>query len=434
MSSVAPPAGPPAPPPAPVVPLPPVRREAEKAAELARMKRRATGLLVVAAAVFVASASREHLYPWLVWVRAASEAAMVGGLADWFAVTALFRHPLGIPIPHTAIIPTRKERIARILADFFEHNFFTREVLAARLHELGLAERLGGWLAQPENSRKVARQLVRAAAAGARAVPDDAAREFIDRSLLGRLQAIPAAPVAARALETLTREARHQELLDRILRLVGQALVKNEEFIRRRIGEEAPWWVPDAAERKLHEKIVGALERTLAEIAGSPDHPLRQQFDDAVTEFIERLKSSPQTIERAEQVKTELLASPAIRELGPTIWADAQAALARFAADPDSAPPALERAIQAFGTTMLADADLRARIDAGVAEAVASLAEEHRSHVGALITETVARWEGAETARRLELQVGRDLQYVRINGTLVGGLVGLLLHAFRQFL
>jgi len=176
------------------VPLPEVRNEAAKATELAQMKRRATGLLGVAAVVFIISASYEHTYPWLTWVRAASEAGMVGGLADWFAVTALFRHPLGIPIPHTAIIPTRKERIARILADFFERNFFTRDVLASRLHDMGLAERLGGWLAHPENSRSLARQLVRAAARGAEAVPEDAARAFVDRSIVGRLRGMSPAP------------------------------------------------------------------------------------------------------------------------------------------------------------------------------------------------------------------------------------------------
>ncbi len=187
----------------PNVPLPEVRNEAIKAAELASMKRKATGLLCVAAVVFLVAIYFETRYPWVVWVRAGAEAAMVGGLADWFAVTALFRHPLGIPIPHTAIIPTRKERIARILADFFERNFFTREVLAERLHQLGLAERLGSWLANPENARTISRQLVRAAAGAADAVPEDTARAFVDRSIVGRLRGIPAAPVAARAIESL---------------------------------------------------------------------------------------------------------------------------------------------------------------------------------------------------------------------------------------
>ncbi len=417
------------------VPLPEVRNEAAKATELAQMKRRATGLLAVAAVIFVISAFYEHTYPWLTWVRAASEAGMVGGLADWFAVTALFRHPLGIPIPHTAIIPTRKERIARILADFFERNFFTRDVLASRLHEVGLAERLGEWLAVPDNSRTLAGHLVRAAARGADAVPEDAARAFVDRSIVGRLRGIEAAPVVARALESMVRDGRHQEFLDKTLSVIHGALRKNEDFIRRRIGEESPWWVPELAEERLHEKVVGAIERTLGAIVADPNHALRDQFNQAVVDFIERLKTSPRTIERAEEIKEELLASPAILTLSGKLWGDVRDALRRYADDSSGEPPPeLERAIQSFGETLLRDDALRSKIDQGVAGAVAGLAEKHRSHVGELIVETVNRWDGAETARRLELQVGRDLQYVRINGTLVGSLVGLGLHALRRFL
>ncbi len=419
---------------APNVPLPEVRNETIKAAELASMKRKATGLLFLAALVFLVAIYFEPRHAWVQWVRAGAEAAMVGGLADWFAVTALFRYPLGIPIPHTAIIPTRKERIARILADFFERNFFTREVLAERLHQLGLAERLGAWLASPENSRAIARTLVKAAAGAAEAVPEDAARAFVDRSIVGRLRGIQAGPVAAQAIEGLMTGRRHQELLDRLLGVVSQVLEKNGEFIRQRIGEESPWWVPDAAEQKLYEKVVGAVERTLEAIALDPVHPLRGQFDVALADFVERLKTSPGTIERAEEIKEDILGSPAVLDLSAKLWSDVRAALSRYAEEGAEAPPELERAIQSFGATVLADAELRSRIDKAVAGAVAGLAEKHRSHVGELITETVSRWDGAETARRLELQVGRDLQYVRINGTLVGGLVGLLLHLLRQVL
>lgn len=413
--------------------LPAVRDEANKAIELARMKRRATGILALAAVIFGFSAAFEHRHPAWVWVRVAAEAAMVGGLADWFAVTALFRHPLGIPIPHTAIIPTRKKRIARILADFFERNFFTTEVVAARLHELGLAERIGRWLALPETSTKLAGQLLRASAEAARAVPADAAQAFVDRSLLGRLRAIPAGPTAAKALATLTAGARHQELLDQVLALLGRTLDRNEGFIRDRIATESPWWVPGAAENKLAEKVIGAIGRTLEEVSADAGHPLRRQFDDAISTFIEKLRTSPETAARAEQIKVDLLASPAVAELGAKLWADVRQALETAAAS-DAPPAEIAQAIESFGHALLADEALRARIDAGVARTVAQLAEEHRSQVGRLIEETVARWDGAETARRLELQVGRDLQYVRINGTIVGGLVGVLLHAVRSLL
>ena len=347
---------------APSVPLPEVRNEAIKAAELASMKRKATGLLVLAAVMFLVAIYFETRYTWVTWVRAGAEAAMVGGLADWFAVTALFRHPLGIPIPHTAIIPTRKERIARILADFFERNFFTREVLAERLHQLGLAERLGSWLANPETSRAIARQLVRAAAGAAEAVPEDTARAFVDRSIVGRLRGIPAAPVAARAIESLMDDGKHQELLDRILRRGERGAGEERGFIRKRIGEESPWWVPDAAEQKLYEKVVGALERTLQAIGADRDHPLRGQFDVALREFAERLKSAPRTIERAEEIKEDLLKSPAVLDLSGKLWGDVRSTLRKYADDPEGdEPPELERAIQSFGATMLGDPELRAQ-------------------------------------------------------------------------
>lgn len=397
------------------------------------MQRMATGLLAGAAVVFGVSAAFETRMPMLVWVRVAAEAAMVGGLADWFAVTALFRHPLGLPIPHTAIIPTRKQRIARILADFFERNFFTTEVVAARLHELGLAERIGRWLAEPETSRRLAGQLLRASSEAANAIPPAAAQAFVDRSVLDRLRAIPAGPTAAKALATLTAGAKHQELLEQVLALLGRALDRNESFIRQRIATESPWWVPGAAEEKLAEKVIGAIGRTLEEVSADAGHPLRRQFDDAISAFIERLRTSPETVARAEQIKDDLLASPAVTGLGAKLWEDVRAAL-DAAAGADAPPAEVAQAIEAFGQALLADAALRSRIDIGVARTVAQLAEEHRSQVGRLIEETVARWDGAETARRLELQVGRDLQYVRINGTIVGGLVGLALHALRSLL
>jgi uncharacterized membrane-anchored protein YjiN (DUF445 family) len=410
--------------------LPAVRQEAEKIAALNQMKARATGLLVVAAAVFVAALSWGPTYPWLEWVRAASEAAMVGGLADWFAVTALFRHPLGLPIPHTAIIPTRQRRIANILADFFTRNFLTTEVVEARLRELDLSRRVGEFLADPVRSERFARQVVHAARLGADAVPDAAVADFLDRSIAGGLRSVPAAPVAAKAVVSLTAGDTHQALLGEVLGVLRQLLVQNDEFIRKRIAAEAPWWVPNSAEEKLHKRVVDAIDRSLGEIAADREHPVRQQFDAVLESFVFRLQQSPETIAKAEQIKADLLAHPAVQGLGASLWRDAKAAIGRMD-EADDAPHALSRAIRTVGDRLVQDEALRQRLDHAVAEAVAEFATRHRERVATMIEETVARWDGAETARRLELQVGRDLQYVRINGTIVGGLVGLVLHAIR---
>jgi uncharacterized membrane-anchored protein YjiN (DUF445 family) len=413
--------------------LPPVLNEAEKVADLRRMKRWATSLLGLATAIFAVALALEGRYPWLAWVRATAEAAMVGGLADWFAVTAIFRHPLGIPIPHTAIIPTRKARIAQILANFFEKNFFSADMVAERLRGIGLTERAGAWLADPANSRRISVQVAKALASAADAVPDAAARAFVDRSILGRLRAIPAAPVAALALETVTADARHQDLLDAVLKILGSVVENNEGLIRERIRKESPWWVPGMVDGALQDKVVGAIERTIADVAEHDDHPLRQQFDEALRNFIDRLKTSPATIARAEQIKDDLLRHPAIEGLSASLWEDVREALHRFADNAETTPPAeLERAVQALGERLLQDEALRDRVDDAIARTVAVFADRHRGQVGQLIIDTVERWDGDETARRLELQVGRDLQYVRINGTLVGGLVGLVLQFIRR--
>jgi len=443
--------------------VPVVVEDPQKKIQLDRMKRRATGLLVGAGVLFVVTRLLEARWPWLGYVRATAEAAMVGGLADWFAVTALFRHPLGVPIPHTAIIPARKDRIGRSLGNFVQNNFLAREVIAARLENLRLGERAARWLVEPENARKVARSVARGLAKGAQALKDDDVSAMIDRALVGRLSKAHPAPIVANVLSLLTAEDRHQELLDEALRITSRAVTKNEEMIRDRIRAESPWWVPERVDDKIHDKIVAGIERTLADVAADQRHPLRQRFDEALETFIAKLKTSPEVARKAEAIRDEMLAHPAVRQFSAAIWGDLKDALVRYAekheeriAEPESVEPgaetgadagtepgvalvapaepnAVEQGIVSLANAILADEEMLAKVDRWLVDAIVGVVEQYRGEVSQLIAQTVGAWDPDATSQKIELQIGRDLQFVRINGTLVGGLVGLILYTIAQF-
>lgn len=404
-----------------------------KRQRLSSMKRTATGMLVVVAALFAVARWYETQFPWLAWVRAFSEAAMVGGIADWFAVTALFRHPLGIPIPHTAIVPARKDRIGTALGNFVQRNFLQREVVAQKIAAMKLGERAARWLAEPENSRRLARHVATGLSGAVNVLKDDDVQAVADRAVVARLRTMQVAPLLARGFELLTVGGRHQGLLDDALRLAARFVAENEEVIRERIKAESPWWVPGMVENKLHDRIVTGVENTLAAVAADPDHPLRVRYDEAVQRFVESLRSSPDVIARAEQLKLELLEHPSVSDFSRDVWTDVKGRITRYAErlaqEEQSEPDAIERWVSGLGRTVLADPALSAKVDAWVVELVTYAVEQARGEVSQLIAATVAQWDADATSRKIELQIGRDLQFIRINGTVVGGLVGLLLHA-----
>jgi uncharacterized membrane-anchored protein YjiN (DUF445 family) len=407
--------------------------DAVREERLRSMKRRATALLIACGVIFIITRLLEPSWPWLGYVRATAEAALVGGLADWFAVTALFRHPLRIPIPHTAIIPARKDRIGRTLGRFVENNFLSPAVIASRIHAAHPAERMAKWLSDPENGAKIARHVAAGVSGAAHALRDEEVRRLIEQGVARRARAVPVAPIVGSILATLTSGRRHQELLDETLRLAARSVSENQELIRQRIREESPWWLPEAIDDRIHEKVIGAIERTLAQVARDPGHPLRSRFDHALTEFIEDLRTSPDTIARAEQLKEEVLSHPAIRDFSASVWDDAKAALVRRAARTESSEPdALEHGLSALAQTVVDDPVLLQKIDGWILDAVLYMVEQYRHEVAHLIEHTVANWDPDATSRRIELQIGRDLQFIRINGTLVGGLVGLILYTVSQ--
>ena len=415
----------PAPPPLPAAPAPGLIDEAERQRRLDSMKRRASGLLVVAAVVFVVARFFETRYPWVGIIRATAEASMVGGLADWFAVTALFRHPMGIPIPHTAIIPARKDRVGRSLGGFVQRNFLTRDVVARKLASLRIAEAMARWVSEPENAARIARHAAVGLAAGATKLKDEDVQAFIDRSLAARVQATRVAPLLSKLLALITAGNRHQELLDAAIKLLARAVADNRDLIRERIGEETPWWVPGVVDDKIHQKVVAAIERTLEEVRDDPEHPLRTRFDAVLQEFIIKLDTSPDVIARAEELKDEVLSAEVMRRFSTSLWNDAKAALVRYAEDPEGrAPGAIERAVNAVGTAALADPELLEKADRWFTDVVLHLVDRYQDEVGQLISQTVNAWDPEATSRRIELAIGRDLQFIRINGTIVGGMAG----------
>jgi uncharacterized membrane-anchored protein YjiN (DUF445 family) len=401
----------------------------ERERALRRMKGWATGLLVLATVVFVVAKLFESRYPWLGIVIATAEASMVGALADWFAVTALFKHPMGIPIPHTAIIPARKDRVGITLGAFVQRNFLNKDVIAMRLEALRPAERLATWLMEPEAVRGVARQLARGVSAGANVLRDEDVDQVIGRALVDRIRSTPVAPLLGRFLALVTADGRHQALLNQVIRLTAKGLAENQDLIRERVDKETPWWVPGAVDDKITRRIVEALDKTMKDVNDDPEHPLRLRFDAAIDDFIVKLQASPEVILRAEQIKEELLHADAIRQLSSAIWRDTKAALGRYADSPDEVnTEAIERGLRGVGQAILSDPALMAKIDEWIVEAAVAIIERYQDEVGQLIASTVQRWDPVATSRRIELAIGRDLQFIRINGTLVGGLAGMLLY------
>jgi uncharacterized membrane-anchored protein YjiN (DUF445 family) len=407
--------------------------DAARLARLKRMQRIATGLLLLSLAVFLVSWRFESLYPWLGYVRATAEASMVGGLADWFAVTALFRHPLGIPIPHTAIVPNRKDQVGRSMGGFVQRHFLSAEVIGAKLRSSNVAAQLAEWLSNPVNARLVARQAAIALAAGARATRQETIEDLIEQSVARKIARTPVAPLLGRALSLLTDDNRHQELLDEVVRLLARAVSQNRDFIRARIDQETPWWLPEQVDDKIAEKVVRSIDRTLQQIRDDPEHPMRDRFDVALRDFIDRLQHSPDVIARAESIKQELLDKEAVRTFSSNLWDDARTALVRQAEAQEA--PALDsiaRGLVSFGEAVKQDSELLAKIDNWIVEVAAHLVDRFRDDVAGLISDTVSSWDPEATSRRIELAVGRDLQFIRINGTLVGGLAGLLIYTLTR--
>jgi len=403
------------------------------------MKRRATGLLAVALLIFIVAMILEPHYPWLGYVRATAEASLVGGLADWFAVTALFKHPLGIPIPHTAIVATRKERIGQILGTFVQKHFLSREVITANLRRVHPAERAAQWLGDREHARQIARQFASGLAKTLEALPREEVQELVGQVVRNRVRAFRVAPALGKTLAMALGDNRQEELLNAAVKLAADAVRNNRELIRDRVRAETPWWVPPVLDDKIYQKIIAAVERLLGDMVMDAAHPLRTAFDEAIKDFIDRLQNSPDVIARAEALKEEWLMDEGTGELSKRLWDSIQQAVTDYAGGADGAPgnklhSPLDNGLSEFGVALQSNPAILTEIDDLLIDLTAGVVEKYRVEIGDLIAQTVAGWDPQATSKRFELAVGRDLQFVRINGTLVGGLVGLAIYTVTRLL
>ena len=410
--------------------------DAVRQAQLDAMKRRATGLLALAAAVFAGASAFEGQYPWLGYVRATAEASLVGGLADWFAVTALFRHPLGLPIPHTAIVATRKERIGQILGNFVQNHFLSREVIASNLRRVHPAERAAGWLADREHARQISRQFAGSLVKALDGLPPNELQDLVSQVVRNRVRTIRVAPALGKTLALALADNRQEELLNATVKLAAEAVRNNRELIRERVRAETPWWVPPVLDDKIYQKIIEAVERLLQDMVRDSAHPLRTAFANAIGDFIGRLQHSPEVIARAEALKEEWLMGSQTDELARKLWDGVREAINKYATKTEDGdgPNPLDSGLSEFGVALLSNPTLLSDIDDLLIDVTAGVVEKYRHEIGDLIAQTVASWDPAATSRRFELAVGRDLQFVRINGTLVGGLVGLLIYTITRLL
>lgn len=406
------------------------------------MKVAAAALLAAMISGFVVSHAMGGQGAWA-WVRAFCEAATVGALADWFAVVALFRHPLGLPIPHTAIIPGNKERIGDNLAVFVRDHFLEPDTLLEKLKIFDPATRLGEWLGEPEQSRRVSQAARELAVQVLDLLDETAVRKVIQGFVIDNLQRWDAGRSAGDVLGLLTRDGRHQRLLDEALRRMAGYLEHDDVKDRasalllkharkewpRIIGAVGLVSSTDAMADKLAEKLARALINELHDVLSQPDHPVRRDYEQWVVDYIRRLGTDPDVAEQVEAMKQRLIAHPAVQEYVQNLWHEIHAALRRDLSTPESAMARhLEKALQGIGRKLASDAALRDALNSHLLSGAQRLTETLRSGVTQHISRTVKNWDERHLVDELELSVGRDLQYIRFNGTLVGGLIGLLLH------
>jgi uncharacterized membrane-anchored protein YjiN (DUF445 family) len=421
-----------APPAAPVEPPRPADDRVRRRL-LQQGRRRATGLLIAVALAFVALQIWGGDATWVGYAEAMVEAGMVGGLADWFAVVALFRHPLHIPIPHTAIIVERKDQFGETLGDFVQTSFLTPDIIAERVRAAGVVPRLAAWLADPGNADRLARHAADAAVTAADLLRDDEVHGAIEQVVRRRIEMTPLAPLAGRALGVMTEGGRHHDLLDVMLQALDRFLTENNASLRARFGNESPWWLPEAAEDRIFERLLDGARKVIGEVARNPDHELRADFDARVRRLVDELQTSPALGARGEDLKHELLDHPELRAWVAGMWTDVKAGLRGQAADPDSELRArLAAAIAALGHRLLDDPALAGRVEEGIEAGVRYIADHFSDEIGTMVSGTISRWDAHETADRLELLLGPDLQYIRINGTVVGSLAGLAIHTISQ--
>ncbi|KQX75916.1 hypothetical protein ASD10_12475 [Aeromicrobium sp. Root472D3] len=395
---------------------------------LRRMRALALSLLVLAAVVYVLT--REHDTGWLGYVNAGSEAAMVGAIADWFAVTALFRHPLGLPIPHTAIIPNRKESLGESLQEFVADNFLKEEVIRERIGSAGVSRRAGEWVIEGRHADRIVREGSRILADALSHVRESDVAAVIQEALIPRLEEEELSPVVGQLLDEILRDGAHHGLVDLAVDELARWLDHNHDEVAALIENRAPSWTPQWLDKRVSTWVHEQVVEFVAEIGRTPDHNARQALDSWLRELAQDLQHDPDTMARFERLKVRMLTQPRVSTTSIQLWdALRRAVIGSLGDETGLLRTRATEEIERLGHRLIDDEQLSSRVDTTISNVAAYAVNNYGHEVATIISATVNRWDGKETADRIELHVGRDLQFIRINGTVVGGLAGLVIHA-----
>ena len=401
------------------------------------MKLVALSFLVGATVIFLlcAWAQANGAATWVGYVRAAAEAGMVGALADWFAVTALFKHPLGIPIPHTAIIKRKKDQLGEGLGAFVRENFLSAENVSTKVRDAEIAGRVGKWLCERRNAERVAAETATVLRVLVEMLRDEDVQHVLDRMIIKRIAEPQWGPPVGRVLATLLAERRQEALLQLLADRAFQWSLNAGDIIERVIERDSPTWSPRWVDHLVGDRIHRELMDFTDKVRRNPDHELRRSATRFLFEFADDLQHDEATIQRAENVKDQLMARDEVARAAETAWAAAKRIILESVDDPSSAlRRRIADSVVHIGESLRDDADLRDKVDNWIVRAAQHLVSEYGIEITAIITETIERWDADEASRRIELHVGRDLQFIRINGTVVGSLAGLIIYSIAQLL
>ncbi len=409
----------------------------EKQRGVRQMKLTATGLLVFVAVVYVLAkwAQNSGAGPWAGYVAAAAEAGMVGALADWFAVTALFRHPLGIPIPHTAIIPTKKDQLGVSLGEFVGENFLSEDVVRQRLRAVGIGSRLGAWLAVPEHADRVTAELSTALRGALTVLRDSDVQAVVGEAITRRANAQEIGPGIGKMLEKVVADGGHKRVVDLVVTRAHDWLVLHRDEVMDAVEGGAPGWTPKFVDRKVGERVYRELLRFTTEMRDMPGHPARGALDRFLTDFASDLQSDTDTRARIERLKGEVLGRGEVQDLIASAWTAVRSMIVAAAEDERSELRLRVRAsLLSLGSRMAAERKVQDKVDQWVEDAAVYVVTTYRKEITSLITDTVASWDAEHTTKKIEANIGRDLQFIRINGTVVGSLAGLLIYTVSRAL
>ncbi|MFI8889528.1 DUF445 domain-containing protein [Streptomyces paradoxus] len=409
----------------------------EKQRGVRQMKLTATGLLLFVALVYVLAkwAQNSGAGPWAGYVAAAAEAGMVGALADWFAVTALFRHPLGIPIPHTAIIPTKKDQLGVSLGEFVGENFLSEDVVRQRLRAVGIGSRLGAWLAVPEHADRVTAELSTALRGALTVLRDSDVQAVVGEAITRRANAQEIGPGIGKMLEKVVADGGHKRVVDLVVTRAHDWLVLHRDEVMDAVEGGAPGWTPKFVDRKVGERVYRELLRFATEMRDMPGHPARGALDRFLTDFASDLQSDTDTRARIERLKGEVLGRGEVQDLIASAWTAVRSMIVAAAEDERSELRLRVRAsLLSLGSRMAAERKVQDKVDKWVEDAAVYVVTTYRKEITSLITDTVASWDAEHTTKKIEANIGRDLQFIRINGTVVGSLAGLLIYTVSRAL